>query len=492
MKTEITAENQNVKKQKTFKRISALDFLRGFGIIGVIGFHAMERAYDINAVIAGGIENIPWYSFPVLLILGFLGPLYTVFIFVSGIGNVISMDKKWYLMTKGSPNDRKTKNIAFWTIFWAQIKRGALMIFFGYVADAVFNHFLVFLIGGETIEAALNELMAQLFHSQIISTIGWGVLVISPIYLLMKRLNFDDMMIREIFLLLGILIILAEPRIIQSLQQVSGYWSHPDRNWRTQGLKTNLLYLLLTPLGIGWFPMFPNTALTCFGVILGMEFREGKFRPRTMVLFVFSSMIFLFLSLYYWKVDDNRNLREFFLSASGSLVFISFLLYFIDYRGSGTRFARKTKVFGRMGQISFSLWSMQWLMIVFVLIVQKIMDKRNNTKTAIMDSIFVNQGLTGWQTWLMFFIMVFIYHGITYLWQKGKFILSIEWIISKLISTNKKAGSEKTNMADVIDHSVSFISREEGRRKFQWIFGPLMILYLMGFIGLSAWILYLS
>ena len=211
-----------------------------------------------------------------------------------------------------------------------------------------------------------------------------------------------------------------------------------------------------------------------------------------MILFVFSSLGFLFLSIYYWQIVDNRDLREFFLSASGSLVFISFLLYFIDYRGGGTKFARRTKLFGRMGQISFSLWALQWLMLVIVLIIQKIIDIIQNTDTALKDSIFVNRGLTGWQTWLMFFALVFIYHGITFIWQKAKFVMSIEWIISRLISTNRKAGSEKTNMADVIDNAVSIVSPEDGHRKLEWLWGGLLSLYLIGFMGLSAWILFLS
>jgi len=97
------------------------------------------------------------------------------------------------------------------------------MIFFGYLADAVFNHFLVALIIKDPLEAAIEELMAQLFHSQIISTIGCGVLVVSPIYLILNRLKIPNIVIRIIFLLIGISFIVFTQNIVDLLHNVPGY-----------------------------------------------------------------------------------------------------------------------------------------------------------------------------------------------------------------------------------------------------------------------------
>src|SRR6056297_1959759 len=133
MDRESTGSSQKNRKSK---RIVAFDFLRGGAIIGVLGFHVLNIVYEYS------LDDAPIWFYILVLILGFFGSLYTLFILVSAVGNTFSMHSRWEKLTAGGDN-AELNDKAFKHILKTQLTRGAVITFLGYFSESILNGMLL-------------------------------------------------------------------------------------------------------------------------------------------------------------------------------------------------------------------------------------------------------------------------------------------------------------------------------------------------------------
>jgi hypothetical protein len=107
-----------------------------------------------------------------------------------------------------------------------------------------------------------------------------------------------------------------------------------------------------------------------------------------------------------------------FLAVNGfSIMLLMFLLRAVEFRGKGKKFADNTKFIRRFGIVAFSNYNNQWIYFVVFCITSSII-------------YFTPYALLPWYGVFLTMILTYgIYYLILWLWEKAKYIGSLEWVI---------------------------------------------------------------
>jgi hypothetical protein len=215
------------------KRYPSLDVIRGVAIIGVLCFHVLNATFDKNAAIsaalAAPLQNLPLIILAIILI--YLGSFDKLFILLSALVNTITIDKQWQ---QGIERDASVKNQRkiFKSILFNQLSRGGLIVVFGYISENLLNGLVLNLI--IQTPDAVHVAFSQLWVSNVIVMIGWGVIVSAVSYLTLLRYRQSLKRMRGILILLALGSLILTPVIIALLKLIPGFWSSPDNSWWTR------------------------------------------------------------------------------------------------------------------------------------------------------------------------------------------------------------------------------------------------------------------
>jgi uncharacterized membrane protein len=107
------------------KRYVTLDFLRGFAIWLMLVLHIISKILDVDALLSQ-LETIPLINIVALLVLPFLGGFAGLFLLVSSISNMISMNSA--LLKGAKPSDLLLKQVVgeFILLIFAALSEGIL------------------------------------------------------------------------------------------------------------------------------------------------------------------------------------------------------------------------------------------------------------------------------------------------------------------------------------------------------------------------------
>lgn len=477
------------------KRYVAFDFLRGCAIMGVIGFHILNQAYPADAALESAVNNMNIPFILLAMLLYFLGSFFPLFIALSGLVNIISVDGQWNKMISKDSSPEGIK-IAYKTILTSQIIRGLFVVFMGYFSEVVLNGGLLDLILQQT--DILDKMVRAFFFTQILVMIGLGVIIVSFVYLTLLKKGKTKQEITKIFWLISLIILVLTPIMITLLNLLPDFWDRPANTWQTRNFFMNLLYIILTPLVIDFNPLFPNLAAMFIGSIIGFTISSGNIDKKFIksmgnkaLLMFFIGTIIRSLGVGLSLPFDEYNVPEFLVTTGGSLILMLLVIYYIDFRGKGDKFAKKTTFFRRFGIMTLTLWCIQWLVVIPVYIVQTIANLITHTSENWLDGPILNEGLNGYQLIGLVFIVIMFYHLILWLWQKVQFKGSLEWITVKLLSSKREdAGLRLTetltntqSLAKTSDKDTDLRNKYEEKSR-----GVMLIIYLIRFLeilGLS-------
>jgi hypothetical protein len=474
-----TSTTHTKSENPPLKRIIALDFLRGCAMIGVIGFHLMNVTYDYGARLALPLEDIPIAYFILVAILGFAGSLFPAFILTSAIGNTISMDKKWHKLL-AQDNSEEGRKRAFTKILKMQISRGLFLIIADFIIEGLINGAFMSVLIGSTEEIG-DDILSDLYHYQILAIIGVGVILTAIVYLWCQYKQVSKKALSITLAVVGAIFILGTPLVILGFDALPGLVGSPNDTLADRTLGMNILYFFLSPLVNGWYPWFPNASLFFLGSIIAVNFTPTKkfFQQLTLASIGYLVLGLLWNFLFF---PEDRYVNDSLVPTAGSIFLLVILIYFIDIRGKGTNFAKnKVVVFiRRFGNLSLTIWAIQWLMVPYLQVVQRIVD---GSSIAFMDSRFYLEGLTGNQTWALFFGMLPLWGLLLWGWEQINYKGSLEWLFVSIVVKKKSGelGSAKADLRGTIHNIESIIPAEEGQRWYKpWelvlIFGYLLVL----------------
>jgi len=445
------------------KRYISLDVLRGLAIIGVFSFHLMNLSYDYEAVLAGD----PGIIFYIILIpLYFIGEFDVLFTCLSATVNTISIDRKWdQIIGNWQGDPREGKKHAFRTILKTQLIRGLFIALLAYVAESLLNHMLLYTILGEV--NAVEEGVRMLFRAHILWLIGVGLIVTSFIYLLMKRADWSRKRIILTFIFISASILLIVTPFLQWLYPTLGFPNKSQDFWQTTPWGTNILRIVLAPFIKDDFPFFPDVSVMFIGVIIGFLISKEQVEKRHLNRFFLVS-IFLFIAgaglfIVEELVKDSLNLLNieikagvYLMTTGGAILAILIFLYLIDIcRG---RKQVKLFYFQRFGNLSLSLWMLQWVMVFPIMLLQLILNLINfgfnwSAFIATREGPFFQKGLDGYGVIGQIVYILAFWSLVLWLWQKLDFIGSFEWMTVKLMSG--KRGHDRAKISDAVVNAES-------------------------------------
>ena len=120
-----------------------------------------------------------------------------------------------------------------------------------------------------------------------------------------------------------------------------------------------------------------------------------------------------FLSPFAW-------LWQFLFTNGFSIMFTMLVIYLVEFRGRGSRFAKKTGYVRRYGIIAFTNYNNQWLYWIPPAFIPLLFGQKSYTKTL-------------WAgTWLSILTTIIFYTIILYLWGLVNYRFSFEWFMRSI------------------------------------------------------------
>ena len=461
------------------RRFASIDFLRGIAIFLMVFLHVITHVLDVDGLLAQ-IDNIVLINIVAFVVLPFLGGLAGFFLMVSAIGNMISM----YRHLQAGRNVRD--------LVIRQIMGGVLLLIFAMISESFLS-----------IHGAVANLMQTLddtsawnwqvilyraYHFETIHTIAWCIILNGIVQGILSRNDGwkDPKRLMRIYIILIIVIVALTPLMWWLVDlSIPGY---PWADNPVTGVDVQYPYLGRSP----WWefithfflnaiagreePIFPYLAVSFMGSIIGIILaqdrevvrKEWSFLPKKAmkigaIMFLIGSigiltnMILLIvevdmdaaLNLYIglpfhrnW-VPENPSIGSSYLPILGwlfqfmslngaAICLIIVVVRVVEFRGRSKEFADKTKFFRRFGFIAFTIYNIQWIYFLIWFIIS----------STIYGQAY--QPLDWAGTFLTMAITFLILHGILLLWEKVKYIGSLEWtmgtIAAQIIPTRKVEG----------------------------------------------------
>lgn len=474
------------------KRYSSIDFLRGLAMLLMLILHTfmiiLDRDYLLNE-----IKHIKTINIVILLVSMFLSGLAGLFLLVSAIGNMVSMQK--YLQ-KG----HSVKQLAFRQIFG-----GFLLLVFAMLSESVLNnHGLIgkiiksidswgdYATSADGLFLSLwnkgdKPFFTRFFHMETIHTIAWCVIVNGAVHAILGRKDQwkDTNKMMSKYAILAVIVVILTPLIWWGIDQlIPGY---PFNDLQYADLRdTNIFELIykfwLLPLAGRPEPIFPYLAISFLGSIIGIYMSQedkSKVKPKffknlialgaimfalgiigliaNAVIFIIDGEmnagleVFTNLSQHRAYTTYNNQFDGLSLPIPGGWLFqfltlngfaissTCLLIRGVEFRGKATHFARKTLFVRRFGLIPFTVYNLQWIIYLAGFLVY-----------SLGSSVFGGTKYTEmlWAgTIITIFLVLGIYTLIFRIWEKISYVGTTEWFMGEFaalaIPARRKALQER-------------------------------------------------
>ncbi|UJG44093.1 MAG: hypothetical protein K9W46_02670 [Candidatus Heimdallarchaeum endolithica] len=436
------------------KRFFTIDFLRGISIFLMIVLHIISDTLDIDSLVAK-LDQLPLFQVLLLVVLPFLGGLAGLFLIISAIGNMISMQRQ---LARGD-NWKQ--------IMLRQVITGSFLLFFAMLSESILGYHgtigEVFLHLNNLKAGTYDQALWRFLFFETVHTIAWCIIINGIVHaLLIRNEKWRKPSTLIIFYSLFAVLALAFTPLMWFISDklVPGYPYAIDPatgknvEFGVIGITSFgqfVLRFFLGPLAAMWEPVFPYLTASFAGSIFGIYIsqKEEKIKLSFLKKFFFISIamfvigiigvflnVFLVinnqgmdagLNLYlhisehrYWTTENGVPVVGWlfqFLSLNGfSFCLISVMFRIVEFRGKGAIFANHTKFIRRLGFIPFTIYNMQYFYNLFYFIV-----------SLVMTDTYVRLPWSG--TIIVIILSLAFYHVLTYFWEKIGYFGSMKWII---------------------------------------------------------------
>lgn len=436
------------------KRFASLDFLRGLAIFIMLVLHIISDTLDIDSLV-NNLSEIQLFQVILLVVLPFFGGLAGLFLIISAIGNMISMQKQL-------KNGAKWKDLMF-----RQITTGSLLLFFAMLSESILGYHGtlgdVFLHLNDLSAGTYDQVLWRFLFFETVHTIAWCIILNGIIHALLTKnkrwQNTQQLMLTYVILAIGVLVLTPVMWLLaETIIPGYPYAIDPITSKAVQfgvigqtSFGNIVLRFFLGPLAAQWEPVFPYFAASFLGSIFGIYISQDKkeinpsflkkFLQISLLMFIVGTIgvflnVFLVinnngldtgLSLYllisehrYWTSNHGVPILGWlfqFLSLNGfSLLLIGTTFRLVEFRGEGKNLADRTKFIRRLGFIPFTIYTMQWMYNLFYFFVSALWGAPYNRLP--------------WRgTLLILALTLLAFHVLTIAWEKVGYIGSLKWII---------------------------------------------------------------
>jgi hypothetical protein len=477
MEKMLTKESTAETSPARLSRYASIDLIRGIALFLNVFVHIFTDVFDLNPITSRLFEQ-PLSVLLLFIAIGYFGSFGSLFILISGTGNMVSMQKGYE--KKNNPNQVVSR----------QIVSGLILLVFSFLVEGFFQFY-----------GYLGTIFAWNSHPHDPTRIIWHAYSITPVTCLAMCMIITGLMefflsrnggykqYRRniiIYIVLSILILSVSQAVWDYCKAIGpagfphahigeGYPGDykvymPPPN-ATFG---DYFFFFFLALSAGSnHPIFPYLIMGFVGNIIGILLVHASHQetpdphmPKKGMLVAFGIFLFGIIMIPILGVDFSSvlpvdavgditkihdGLEAYWLPwwcflLTGEIIIVFLLIRLIEYRGVGKAVSDRTKGIRLFGIPAFSVysWHRFWAIPVIVLISywagQPSWESGSITETSF-----------GWELTMITIICVWLVcWGILKLWEKIGFIGGIEWMmgtVAALLGKNfrKSKGSTKKN-----------------------------------------------
>ncbi|MHA1417849.1 MAG: hypothetical protein ACTSU7_02330 [Candidatus Heimdallarchaeaceae archaeon] len=463
-----------ISNNPPMKRFASIDFLRGLAIFMMLILHQVADNLDYNTLLAGNNVNyISLIEILLLIVMPFLGGLAGLFLLASSIANMVSMQKN---LKRG----KSIRAIVFKQVtngnillLFAMLTEG-LIGYHGAIGDFIHNLTDPFF--------DVSIAMTRWAHIETIHTIAWCIILNGIIQGLLSIKGGWKKPKRQMLIYAAlVIIVIASTKFVwdgvyNGLTGNDGigfpWGTNPEGSLmslpdiRADGFVAVLVGIFVAPLAAPMEPLFPYLAVSFIGSIIGIAISQPKkalFKGFTktvllsgLVMFIVGAIgivfevinvlnvsgldgvidFYRFISFHrHWYPDVFNSTQPFhygphissfawlwqFLFTNGfSIIVCMIVIFLVEFRGRGSRFAKKTGYIRRYGIIAFSNYNNQWLNWIPSLFIPLLFGLESYSKMLWGGTI------------LVIITTLAIYTIILYLWGMVNYRFSLEWFMRSI------------------------------------------------------------
>lgn len=458
------------------KRVLTLDLLRGIAIIGVVLIHVMGIVFedtidnletDLENLLKGDPISIGIPLIVLGVIITFFGNYSGLFVMISAVGNCISVHRQWHKLVSRGVHENKV----FGKVLGTQVVRGGLVYVFGFLSEGFLANLLERLFDDDVILP--EKMVNSFFLSNILHCIGVSIMVTSFLYLLFLRMEISQSIMTYIMVAIIILIAVAHPLIRSWLEGLDYGDSFVANNTATEwpgnylerGFWKNLLFIFLSPIIGRVFPLVPMFMCASAGLIVAMNINEKTITPEFIKRTAIAAGVIALSGILYGLLLNSTGFQDFEIARArsigwhtlilGSEIFsLILMIYLIDFRKKTNKrvFIKHTLIFRRFGMISLTLWTLQYFTVVPLAIFE------------VVGWPVFDGGLNGWQLLVVLFCVFWFWHFIAWIWEKGGFKGSFEWMMVLILSRGSTS-ADRMKIQSVLHEPEGFIEWMPGKKK---------------------------
>ncbi|MBN2154678.1 MAG: DUF1624 domain-containing protein [Candidatus Lokiarchaeota archaeon] len=461
------------------KRFASIDFMRGIAIFMMICLHTIADTLDVDALL-GKINDIPLINVIALVTLPFLGGLAGLFLLVSAIANMISMQRQ---LMRG----RSAGMLAL-----RQVITGFIIYIFAMLTESTIGYWGAFGRLARNLDKPLvwdwDIMFTQWGNFEAIHTIALCVIINGAIHGLisMNERWKKPRTQMAIYAALTVAVLIATKFIWVGISKI-----YPGFPWEKLAgdfvqSKPHLFKNTFPEIVKGWFfglwaapmePLFPYLAVSFIGSIIGIACAQPdlaifKGFMKLMLLLAVSMFlvgvvgiilmmlriiptsfpdaaeVYRFISFHRHWAPDEPQFGEYytwwswlwqFLSVNGwSLMATLAVLYVVEFRGKGKKFADKTRFIRRFGFTAFSNYNQQYIYTSINFWAPQLFFGVGALANWLNSTIGWPSGLgpygkTEWfGTFFQLAIVLLVYHVIMRIWEQHNYRGSLEWFMGTI------------------------------------------------------------
>jgi len=445
------------------KRFVSIDFLRGLSIILMLALHVFIQVFNVEILFGAvlyGQGSIIFAIFAVIII--YFGSFAGLFMMLSGFGNMISMQKQYQRNMQTDPEN------AHKLVRNSIVSRGLIVFFIGYFINTIFWPYILGPIKIFLLESPINhywiQFLNEIYWFQVIQSVGLAQIILGLLYSSFLKRKLEPEKIKKILWGIIIGIFILTPGILYGIRSIPGFWPKPYVGWQERSVWKNLLFLMLTLFGGKEQAIFPWHTMVLIGGILAIDLfgKEvtKKFRNKWIIIGSVMFLLGLILQIIFYLIANNLTgeSKIFFeygfgtlfgfsgpsssymlFVGGGEIIVTALTLWFVEGKRRGKQFAERTIIIRRTGLITLTIYALQPLTIIPIVMMEKVFGLEPNTQ----------QG-TIWQSVLMIFVCLLIWIPVIYTWEQINFVGSFDWILSVILNRNRKDALRRLKPDEVL------------------------------------------